>query len=295
MTSTNRFNHITYESLGIDPVSFYSGKFAGEPGLSNYLGDPINYYDIELDRIQYLVNNLQGSRILDIGCGSAPYGQTIRSNCKVDELVGVDMDEECIEVASQIYDKAIKFEIGKKLPFEDGYFDTVFSCDFFGHIEFQHKNDLIKEIFRITKPNGKSVHIIESGAIDYDKINIDDLEDPMLQYINMEGHVGIETAEDIGTRWREYFSHVDIENAFIFPLATTYTFMANTSIDPGLKEYFRQLTPSERRAAHVALGFSCQELKKEIREIDSTLLTPDHKSKNPIKRPCGLIYLTASN
>ena len=94
--------NITYEFFGIDPSKFYSGKFAGWPFAPDYFIEPRNRFNIEYDRAKFLVKNISGHRILDIGCGSAPYGNTIRNNTNVKEIFGVDLDSACVENAKKI-------------------------------------------------------------------------------------------------------------------------------------------------------------------------------------------------
>ena len=48
---------ITYSYFGIDPASFYAGKFAGWPNAPDYLATPKNRFDIEYDRARFLVSN----------------------------------------------------------------------------------------------------------------------------------------------------------------------------------------------------------------------------------------------
>ena len=145
---------ITYSYFGIDPASFYAGKFAGWPNAPDYLATPKNRFDIEYDRARFLVSNISGDRVLDIGCGSAPYGNTIRGNTAVKEIYGIDLDPVCVEKAKVSYDFASVFDLNSKLPFEDDYFDCVFSMDVFGHIEFKYKDHLLREIYRVTKRGG---------------------------------------------------------------------------------------------------------------------------------------------
>lgn len=85
--------------------------------------------------------------LLDFGCGSKPY----RSLLKVDKYVGLDVADnpghphegEDIDV---FYD-------GKKIPFGDNYFDSVFSSEVFEHVF--NLEDMLREINRVMKMDGK--------------------------------------------------------------------------------------------------------------------------------------------
>ena len=285
-----RYDHITYGTFGIDPAEFYAGKFAGGPGTTDYLAHPKNRFDIEYGRARFLAKNIRGPRVLDLGCGSAPYAQTLRSNTDARELYGVDLDPACVAVASQVYDQAAAFDISEPLPFPSEYFDTVFSCDVFGHIEFRHKDRVISEVRRVTKPGGRAVHIIESAPFDYDQIT-DHPDDPIRKYVLMEGHVGIESAESLRARWSRYFVSVEIENAMLYPFCTITGYLADPETPEELKALIRAFDQHQRDAAQIALGYACERMMEWWRRADPELLVP--AENNPVRRASGLVNLTA--
>lgn len=303
---TEPYAAVTYESLGIDVQTFYQDRFSGGDGSCDHLADPRNQFDIECSRSRFLVKHLRGGRILDLGCGSAPYGQTIRQHCPESELIGLDMDEYCVRQAQKIYDRAETFCLEQQLPFPDNYFDAVFSADFFGHIEFRHKNGLIREIQRITKPQGVSVHIIESGELEYERINPEDPNDPLLKYVQMEGHVGVESPRRIKERWSRFFSQVHVENAFLYPFYPMASYLAESSpFDPRFRSILASFNDGEKRAAQICLGYICDYLKGVVCKTEPGLLLPKtHKDQAPetmsgaerlifevFQKPCGLIYM----
>jgi SAM-dependent methyltransferase len=284
------FDHITYATFGIDPARFYAGKFAGGPGTVDYLGIPQNCFNIEYGRARFLARHVQGPRVLDIGCGSAPFAQTLRCNTDARELFGVDLDPACVGTASQVYDQAAVFDISERLPFPNGYFDTVFSCDVFGHIEFRHKDRVISEIRRVTKPGGRSVHVIESAPLDYDQIT-DSPDDPIRQYVLAEGHVGIESAESLIARWSRFFISVEVENAMLYPFSTIVGYLADRHTPEELKAIMSSFDQRERDAAQIALGYVCDRMIEWFRQADPQLLVP--AEANPIRRASGLVNLIA--
>lgn len=91
-------------------------------------------------------------RILDVGCGM---GQTlIASNLPSDtEAYGVDCDREAIEAGRHLAAANVKLICarGEELPFENGYFDLVFSRVALPYMEI---NKALREIFRVLKPGG---------------------------------------------------------------------------------------------------------------------------------------------
>lgn len=228
------FDHITYETFALEPQSFYAGRFAGGPGIIDYLENPKNFFNIEFGRARFLTKHVKGPRVLDLGCGSGPYAQTMRSHTDSRELIGLDLDSACVAIASKVYDCAAVFDLNEPLPFPDRYFDTVFSCDLFGHIEFRHKDQLLSEIARITQSNGRSIHIIESAPLDYSQMTTDP-DDPIRIYVRSEGHVGIESAEALRDRWSRFFRVVDIENALLYPFSTLHGYLSDPATPGELK------------------------------------------------------------
>jgi cyclopropane fatty-acyl-phospholipid synthase-like methyltransferase len=268
------FEHVTYQSLGIDPAKFYEGKFAASASDPDYLADPRNKYDIEYSRLRFLVEHVKGGNVLDLGCGAGPFGATLKRRCGIDQIVGVDMDPKCVQIARQTYDRAEVMELKGQVPFPDAYFDTVFSVDFFGHIEFCQKNALIREIHRITKPGGLSVHIIESSELDYSQADPTDPDNPIMKYILQDGHIGVEPASHLCQRWGRYFTVTTLESAFIYPFFPIMAYAANRDFDPDFREIIQSFSPEQRRAAHICLGFVCDHLRMLARQIDPALLAP---------------------
>lgn len=287
------FDSITYEDVGIDPRAFYSGKFAGSAGRHDVLLEPCNSYDIEFDRARFLAEHVKGPAILDIGCGTAPYAGTIRNAARPRHLVGIDLDPECVRIAKTVYDDAFRFELGQRLPFADGYFNSIFSCDVFGHIEFRHKDAVIEELHRITAPGGCSAHIIECGYLDYHAMKPGDPGDPISTYVRMEGHIGVETAAALEKRWMQYFESVTITNASIYPFAPIWTYLADPALPPALRSLIEAFDERERKAVHVVLGHLVQKLRQDLSRQNPAALFPDHTSGNPLQWPSGLAYLIA--
>lgn len=287
---------VTYELVGINPREYYAGRFAVAVGDTDLLARPEQCWNIDHDRAWFLCENLHGPHALDIGCGSGPLAATIRAHTDVKYLAGIDLDPTCVDAAARVYDTATVWNLEKDLPFPDASFDSVFSCDLWGHIEFRVKDRLLQEVARVTRPNGRSVHAIESGIIPYERLaNSNNNNNWIREYVWMEGHIGVETAPELQDRWGKYFSHVRIENAFVPPLAPIHTYLAHGTVPDDLAEIFRGFNEDQLHAAQIILGYISRTLKASLRAAGDDRLTPDPSSTDPLRQNLGLVYLVAEH
>jgi len=90
--------------------------------------------------------NLDG-KILDFGCGSKPY-KTLFTNAT--KYIGLDMEN---EGHSHEKEEVDVYYDGKIIPFENGYFDSVFSSEVFEHVF--DIDPILEEINRVLKKGGK--------------------------------------------------------------------------------------------------------------------------------------------
>src|SRR5947209_959521 len=97
-----------------------------------------------LEAISLIAAQLKG-RLMDFGCGQTPY----KSLFTVEEYIGVDYDN---PGHSHINESIDVYYDGKTLPFENDYFDSVFSSEVFEHIF--NLPDILKELNRVLKNDG---------------------------------------------------------------------------------------------------------------------------------------------
>lgn len=86
-------------------------------------------------------------RLMDFGCGSKPYQSLFTGTS---EYIGVDYAGEGHSHENEAIDV---YYDGKTIPFEDDYFDSVFTSEVFEHIF--NLEEIIIEIKRVMKKDGK--------------------------------------------------------------------------------------------------------------------------------------------
>ena len=95
-------------------------------------------------------------KILDVGCGAGNLLNYLAKRNKKSLLWGVDIGKEIIERANKnkfcTREKFI-FGDGKKLDFEDDFFDEVYCYEVLEHVE--NLDEVLSEIKRVLKKDGK--------------------------------------------------------------------------------------------------------------------------------------------
>jgi SAM-dependent methyltransferase len=116
---------------------------------------------IERPVLLELAGNVDGSKLLDLGCGSGVYSLTFASQGA--KVVGVDLSETMIELARG---RALELaagqplqtefrvgDIGAPLPFRNGDFDFLFTSTALHYI--QHLSPVMAEAVRVLRPGGR--------------------------------------------------------------------------------------------------------------------------------------------
>lgn len=114
----------------------------------SYIGLFINpFYLIRKGLYEAVLANKDdlSGKLLDFGCGNKPYKELFN----VDEYIGLDISKSGHNHENEDIDV---FYDGKKIPFPDNYFDSVFSTEVFEHIF--NIEEVLKEIHRVMKDEG---------------------------------------------------------------------------------------------------------------------------------------------
>lgn len=112
-------------------------------------------------RYQFALPYVRG-RVLDLSCGSG-YGTHMMVKDKreeVDEVIGVDIDENIIQYARGAYyhpksSFQVENAVDPKLPQKLGMFDTITSFETYEHIK--EEKELMENYYRLLKPGGTLV------------------------------------------------------------------------------------------------------------------------------------------
>ncbi|MHB9054309.1 MAG: class I SAM-dependent methyltransferase [Thermoleophilia bacterium] len=136
------------------------------------------------------------SVMLDIGCWGGNGAIAAQGT-----VVGIDLSLDALKRASQVYDLVVQGNI-RSLPFADESFDCVFSSHVLGHLTAEEKDGALGEIFRVTKPGGQSLHIVETDS-NGRLASRAKLQPELYQkyFIDRYGHIGLERASTVIDRF----------------------------------------------------------------------------------------------
>lgn len=253
-----------YERAGIkDQAKFYGDLYASGELLHPDYFHAIERFHIRWARTFWIYDNVApGSTLLDVGSGAGLLALLKRKGVR---LAAVDLSPKCAAVTQRNgYDLACVADL-KSLPFRDQCFDYVTSLDVLGHIEFDEKDAVLAEFRRVLKPEGITMHGIETMNTERRKDYKQMSEDELKRFVGIDGHVGMESEEDTTVRFSRFFSYVQTQPRFsICQSAEELIKQADeygvALCDGDLLAYLRGLSHNERRAFNVAMGYLFQQI-----------------------------------
>src|SRR2546429_7607847 len=196
-----------YARAGVSDVGdFYRTKFASDEILDPRYFKALDRFDIRFARTMWVYDNVRpGSTVLDLGCGA---GMLALLKRKEVTLTGVDLSAECSLAARRNgYDASFTAKLSR-LPFPDASFDYVVSLDVLGHVGFEEKDQVLAEIKRVLRPGGVTMHGIECTDRATQKRYEEMTPDELRGFIEVDGHVGLETEQEHAARFRRVFENV---------------------------------------------------------------------------------------
>ena len=247
-----------YSRAGVADVrDFYRTKFVSDEVLDARYFKALDRFDIRFARTMWIYDNVRaGSNVLDLGCGAGMLALLKRKGVT---LTGVDLSAECASAARRNgYDFATANSLAQ-LPFSDHSFDYVVSLDVIGHIGFEEKDAVLAEIKRVLRRDGVTMHGIEctdrAARKSYDEMTADELRD----FVDVDGHVGLEEEQEHGERFLKFFKHVAWEPRYTLNLSSEEFIKQadryGLDFEEDFLEYLRGLSFKERRAFDMAMGY----------------------------------------
>jgi ubiquinone/menaquinone biosynthesis C-methylase UbiE len=113
----------------------------------------LKYLDFMMDIEK---NMPAGSKILEAGCGT---GQTLSYFSRTHDTVGLDISPAALDLAASNCKYPVLGSIFN-IPFRDNTFDLVYNSGVIEHFKDPENIAAIKEMARITKPNGRVIIIV---------------------------------------------------------------------------------------------------------------------------------------
>ncbi|MCJ7747945.1 MAG: class I SAM-dependent methyltransferase [Desulfobacterales bacterium] len=110
-------------------------------------------------------NKIYGEKLLDLGCGWGRMTDSYIAFCQ--QIFGIDVVPWAIEQAKERYPTG-NFHVfdGEKIPFSDGYFNTILAWTVLQHILPESIEGICKEIIRVMDPKARLI-IYENISIWY--------------------------------------------------------------------------------------------------------------------------------
>jgi SAM-dependent methyltransferase len=262
-----------------DAREFYRDKFAVEADY-DFTATQLHFLDIRYFKYVWIFSKVPDrSRVLDFGCGPGTLACLKRKNC---EITGLDLSPAALDIARRInrYDRVFCTDIFG-FDHETHYFDCIVSLDVFGHIPFSEKDAVIGRLKDFLKPGGVMLHGIECGKVDYDRMPPARRE----EFINVDGHVGIEDKRANIGRFRKWFRFVRAEVRFdILNSAEIYQKLHSEygeDFHPAFIEFTKLLDDQEKTVFDIANGMAL------IRQEDLGIPSRDESG--------GFLFLEASD
>ena len=104
-------------------------------------------------------------RVLDLGCGTGTLVVLLKRRYPTAQIVGLDPDPKALRRAHKKVRRAgvsVQLDEGfaDELPYEDGAFDRVLSSFMLHHLEEPDRENMLREVLRVLKPDG-SFHLLD--------------------------------------------------------------------------------------------------------------------------------------
>lgn len=108
------------------------------------------------------INPQNNEAILEFGFGTGQNLILVKNENPNVDLKGLDIDPKVKEITAYKLAKnntevLLSLYDGTTFPYQDNQFDKVYSCLVFHQLDAETKNNCLKEIYRVLKPNGELI------------------------------------------------------------------------------------------------------------------------------------------
>lgn len=118
--------------------------------------DSFYFAEMKVKLLQHFEKNVS-LKILDVGCGDGTTEMFMNKYFSSWEIDAIDVSGQSINEAKNknILNSNFQTYGGKEIPFADNSFDAIFMAGVLHHINFDLHNDIINEINRVLKNDGR--------------------------------------------------------------------------------------------------------------------------------------------
>ncbi len=139
----------------------------------------------------YVINNLQGCRILDIGCGHGKWGYLAKKYAPPEMapryVTGIDVFEPHVAALRRegIYDD-VQVADACCLPFDDQSFDSVIACEVLEHLPRDNGTRFMAEVRRVARQmfvvSTPNFNCLRGGGMTLDGFNEHEAHETIYSY-----------------------------------------------------------------------------------------------------------------
>jgi ubiquinone/menaquinone biosynthesis C-methylase UbiE len=140
----------------MDQIVDYYDKLAEKYDSDRFENTYGKFIDFQERRILDRLLANKKETILDLACGSGRFMNYAN--------VGVDASEEMLKIANDKFpEKLFHKSDAEHIPIPDNTFDTIITFHFFMHLDKEKVQNILKECYRVLKPNGRIIFDIPSA------------------------------------------------------------------------------------------------------------------------------------
>lgn len=124
------------------------------------------------EKLAKTYNLKKGDKVLDVGCGKGFLLYELSRVIEGLEIYGIDISDYAIENCKEEVSANLQKGLAQKLPFDDNYFDFVYTITTLHNLYLPDLISATKEIIRVSNKGGNSYINVESYRNEEEKVNL---------------------------------------------------------------------------------------------------------------------------